>query len=745
VKLDRIEWKLGSGFVLLLALFSIDAWLANANLVAVADNQKRVVRSQSVIGEVHATLSALKDAETGQRGYLLSRQAPYLDPYRQGIQNIETHLSRLRDLTRDNLDQQTNVTLLHDAIRDKLQEMQSVLDTLELQGDVAARQRLLTSGGNEKMETARRLGEQVEAAEQRLLNIQEVRSERSEMTARLSFGISFAFSVLLLGGFFLTLNRSIVDRQRAADAVQEREARQRAMFESAMDAIVTIDFRGRVVEWNPVAATLFGRTREEALGRDMAELIIPPALRDRHRQGLARYLDEGFGPLLNKRIEMPALCADGTEIPIELAISPITQRGAPLFTAFIRDIRDRMRYEQERKRFEQETVAAKETAEAANRTKSQFLANMSHELRTPLNAIIGYSEMLIEDAAETAPESLPDVEKIHKAGKHLLALINDILDLSKVEAGKMTVYLEEFGVGELVRDIAATTRPIVEQNGNRLELVAGDDLGVMTADATKVRQNLLNLISNAAKFTHDGTVTLTVRRAPRDGVDGRVFEVADTGVGISAEQQARLFEPFSQADASTTRRYGGTGLGLAITRRFCALLGGSVNVESEIGRGSVFEMWLPAVAPAPVLRAPDRAAQVERANGAGVTGPTVLIIDDDAASRDLLRRAIAPEGFHVEGAASGEEGIRLARELRPAVIALDVAMPGMDGWEVLRELKGDSLLSAIPVMMLTMTEERNRALALGAAAYLSKPIDRAQLAALLCTYRDVRPVGGAKE
>jgi signal transduction histidine kinase len=238
---------------------------------------------------------------------------------------------------------------------------------------------------------------------------------------------------------------------------------------------------------------------------------------------------------------------------------------------------------------------AKEAAEAADRTKSQFLANMSHELRTPLNAIIGYSEMLQEMAQdEDQEEFIPDLQKITSAGKHLLELINDILDLSKIEAGKMTLSAETFDLAPLIEQVAATVHPLVQKNGNTLEVISAPDLGQMHADATRLRQCLLNLLSNASKFTDKGTITLKTDRQLYQGRDWLLFRVSDTGIGMTLEQLQKLFSRFSQADASTTRKYGGTGLGLAITKGFCQMMGGDVTVESEIGKGSTFTIYLPA-------------------------------------------------------------------------------------------------------------------------------------------------------
>jgi signal transduction histidine kinase/CheY-like chemotaxis protein len=370
-----------------------------------------------------------------------------------------------------------------------------------------------------------------------------------------------------------------------------------------------------------------------------------------------------------------------------------------------------------------ELLETRRAAEAANAAKSGFLASMSHELRTPLNAILGYSEMLQEDAADNGHEDMiPDLQKIQSAGRHLLTLINEVLDLSKIEAGKMELYLETVEVNKVVEDVATTVRPLVERNGNRLEIRVEGEPGSLRADATRLRQVLLNLLSNAAKFTERGVITLGVERE----ADAMVFRVSDTGIGMTAEQLGRLFEAFTQAEAATTSKYGGTGLGLALSRKFCQLMGGDVTVTSEPGIGSTFTARVPLQGAA----ADDLPAA---SIGAGTAG-TVLVIDDDAAARNILVRSLGKVGFRVVEAASGEAGLRLAVESRPDAITLDVVMPGMDGWAVLTRLKADPALADIPVIMLTIMDEKHLGFTLGAAEYLTKPINRQRLTAVIQKY-----------
>jgi signal transduction histidine kinase/CheY-like chemotaxis protein len=372
---------------------------------------------------------------------------------------------------------------------------------------------------------------------------------------------------------------------------------------------------------------------------------------------------------------------------------------------------------------------ARETADVANKAKSRFLANMSHELRTPLNAIIGYSEILEEEAQERSLDDLvPDLRKIHGAGRHLLQLINDILDLSKVEAGRMDLYLETFALRGMLDDVVSTIQPLVAQKDNKLVVDCPEDIGSIHADLTKLRQSLFNLLSNASKFTERGTVTLRVRTAYDDGRKWVRLAVQDSGIGMTPEQLARLFQPFTQADASTTRKYGGTGLGLTITKRFAELMGGSITVESTPGQGSTFTLILPAeVVAKPVTS--DHVALM-----AGPKG-LVLVIDDDPAMHDMVRRTLEKEGIAVIPALSGEEGLELARQLKPAVITLDVMMPGSDGWNVLRALKADPELAGIPVVMLTIIDDKNMGYSLGASEYLTKPVDRERLIRVIRRFR----------
>jgi urea ABC transporter urea binding protein len=417
-----------------------------------------------------------------------------------------------------------------------------------------------------------------------------------------------------------------------------------------------------------------------------------------------------------------------------------------------------------------ELEIAKDAAEAANRAKSTFLANMTHELRTPLNAILGYSELLQEEAQEFGEEDfVADLASINMAGKQLLSIISDILDISKIEAGKMTLFLETFQVSKLIEEVVTTVKPLATKNGNTLSVNYDNNLGMMRADATKVRQALLNLASNAAKFTDRGTITISVWQEegavlPIDNSVKQlsiqssfnqksiVFQVTDTGIGMTEDQMLKLFGAFSQADDSTTRKYGGTGLGLIISKKFCQMMGGDITVESEFQTGSTFTIRLPVVIRTekevardlepknqPCLNLEIDAIEAESKQKVRSISlepnAIVLVIDDDPDTRDLMTRCLSKEGFRVHSSASGEGGLQLAKELRPDAITLDVMMPSMDGWAVLSALKADPDLADIPVIMMTFLDDKNQGFELGAAEYLRKPLDYKLFVALLNKYQ----------
>ncbi len=534
---------------------------------------------------------------------------------------------------------------------------------------------------------------------------------------------------------------NVLERQKAEFAARQAETKYRSIFENAVEGIFQTTPEGCYLSANSALAEIYGYETVDKMLAELAnlnhQLYVEP---DRRAEFVAQF---GTRRQVSK-FESQIYRRDGSKIWIsENARSICDENGSVLYyEGTVTDITDR-------KHAESAMQSALEAAESANRAKSTFLANMSHELRTPLNAIIGYSEMLKEEAEELGScESVPDLEKIRTAGKHLLSMIDDILDISKIEAGRMDLYLETFEIHALIESAVATARPLVEKNGNTLEVYCPENLNTMHADMTKVRQVLLNLLSNAAKFTKNGRIAIGVEtikneqlRMKNQEVSSEIlisnseflsFRVSDTGIGMTQEQLQRVFQPFTQADASTTRKYGGTGLGLAISQRFCQMMAGSIEASSELGAGTTFTVLLPRAIKQPEIPNKVRdSTSTASANGVG----TVLVVDDDPISRDLIQRALARQGLHTEVAGGGEQALRLAKQLRPDAITLDVIMPGMDGWAVLSALKADPDLAEIPVILLSFVGNKSLGFALGASDYLTKPVDGKRLAALLNKYR----------
>lgn len=555
-----------------------------------------------------------------------------------------------------------------------------------------------------------------------------------------------AFSLLVLAMVIYVLiafARSLTKRQQSEIALQQAEEKYRTIFENAVDGIFQTTSQGHYISANPALASIYGYSSPEELIANLTNIGQQLYVDSNRRTQFMNLIQENDAV---SDFESQIYTKDGKVIWISESSHVVRDTNGTLlyYEGSVQDINDR-------KQVEEELHRAKEAAEAANSSKSQFLANMSHELRTPLNAIIGYSEMLQEEAEDLDQEDfIPDLQKIHAAGKHLLTLINDILDLSKIEAGRMELYIESFKIAGMVEDVVTTIRPLVEKNSNQLKVVCTQDLGSMQADLTKVRQSLFNLLSNACKFTQQGTITLTVSRGRDEEKmsntssssnsltteDWITFRVTDSGIGMTPEQISKLFQAFTQADGSTTRKYGGTGLGLAITKKLCQMMGGDVTVESVSVQGSTFTIQLPVK----VLDPKTQPTQLlpSKANPLPPGAKTVLVIDDDPTVHDLIQRFLSKEGFRVESALNGEEGLRKAHELQPDAITLDVMMQRMDGWSVLSSLKADPNLADIPVIMLTIVDNKNMGYALGASDYLTKPIERDRLSAILRKYQNER-------
>ncbi|ACA17939.1 multi-sensor hybrid histidine kinase [Methylobacterium sp. 4-46] len=839
-RLPRFARPRSRAALLAVLLLGVSFAAALLNYLSGTRAAAEAVRLNGVIAQSERVLSTLKDLETGLRGYILTGDGAYLDPYAAALTHIDPELDRLDGFDRDPDTRARRRRLIADqrayaarAVAARREQGPEAASALVRSGEgkrimdalrtltaavqdravadldrIAARERLrspllqvlvlasaLAAAGllarlailrrREGRRTAallagvlenapvglgfldrdltiRHMNRALESMSERGLGTgvgepiwallpslrdalaPKLAAARDEglVTANVEVGVptpSAPGSVRYFQMSFFPLRRDVDDRAARAEGVglvmsdvtlrklseartRESEERFRSLTEATSAIVWRTTPEGTFAQVTSEWTRFTGQTPEEAAGLGFLDAVHPEdraATRAAWEQAVATHALYAIEHRLRRH--------DGIYRHMEVRAVPILEKDGR-----VREWVGAHADTTARKEAELALEAAREAAEEANAAKSQFLANMSHELRTPLSAVIGYAEMLQEEMEDLGASALlPDMRKIEANARHLLGLINDVLDISKIEAERMEVYAEDFDVAATLQDVGATVGSLIAKKDNALVLDLAEGLGRAHTDVTKLRQCLINLLSNAAKFTEGGRIVLSAERLRRDGRDRLRFRVADTGIGMSAEQQARLFERFTQADASTTRRFGGTGLGLAITRAFVEMLGGAIAVESRAGEGTTFTIELPvryraeaeagedeadAAAPAP-------AAEAAREAG----GDLVLVIDDDPATRDLLARFLRRDGFRVAAAPDGRAGLDQARALRPRVILLDVTMPRMDGWEVLRALRADPDLAATPVIMVTVLDEQNLAFSLGATDYLHKPVAWKQL------------------
>jgi PAS domain S-box-containing protein len=513
-----------------------------------------------------------------------------------------------------------------------------------------------------------------------------------------------------------------LEREKAANVAAKAERRFRDLLEAAPDSIIEVDREGRIMLANAVSEKMFGYTREELLGRPM-EILVPDRFRGTHQQHRKNYLQNPQTRPMGSGLELQAQRKDGSRFPVEISLSPVTGAEGMRVTAVIRDVTERRRAEEQIRamhdRFTAELTATNQQlemrnreVERANRLKSDFLASMSHELRTPLHTIIGFAELLREEIEGALSEKQRRfLGHIHQDALHLLELINDILDLSKIEAGRLELRLEDFDAAQALDEVMASIRPLAISKNLSVESRVPEGIR-LKADRVRYKEVLYNLLSNAVKFT------------PAQGriwVDGSADQgfatiaVNDTGIGLPAEERESIFAKFYQAAATTKGIREGTGLGLAITKRLVEQHGGSIWLESELGKGSRFAFTLPLATVEPEI-AP--LGEPEREND----GPLILIVEEERAAQELLAGYLEPQGYRTATAGSYDQALRKALELRPAAITLDLIMAGQTGWRILQELRRNPKTASIPVIVLSVLEERKSAIALGANEYLTKPV-----------------------
>jgi len=537
--------------------------------------------------------------------------------------------------------------------------------------------------------------------------------------------IAVLLGQVLLGGLVL-MARSQRQRREAERSLLEREEATRGILEAAADAFVSIDLGGVVRTWSAQSQALFGWTSEQACGTSLGELIVPPALRGRHAAGLLRLVTTGTPTILGQRTQLTALHRDGHEFPVELVIWQSEAGGTVSFNAFVHDISDR-------KRHEAQLATARDEALEASRAKSDFLAVMSHELRTPMNGVMGMTSLLL--GTTLSPQQRDYAETVRTSADSLLGLLNDVLDLSKVEADMLELEVLDFDLHPVVRDVVHLMDAGAQEKGIALTADIDDDVRLaLCGDPARLRQVLLNLVGNAVKFTETGSVRLRVLAGSPRGADTDTdlllrFEVTDTGIGIAPQACDRLFEAFSQADASTTRNYGGTGLGLAISKSLVALFGGKIGVDSEVGVGSTFWFTAHFLAGAPSVA---EAAQTYVPKPPPATPGLVLVVDDNATNQKIAVRMLETLGHRADVAASGVEAVRACAQVPYDLVLMDCRMPFMDGYEATVTIraaeKGGRRTPIVAMTASAMAADRQRCLDVGMDDYLSKPVRVADIA-----------------
>ena len=508
--------------------------------------------------------------------------------------------------------------------------------------------------------------------------------------------------------------RDISETKRAAEALRTSEARKAAFFRTALDCIISIDHEGQVLEFNPAAEQTFGYREDEIVGQELAALIIPPAIRDQHRRGLANYLVTGKGPVLDHRLELTGMRSDGTELPVELTVTRILLDGPPVFTAHVRDITDRKELENQLRQY----IA---DLSEADRRKDEFLAMLAHELRNPL-AAIGYAMQLLSSSPDQASVA---TEITQRQVGQLSHLIDDLLDVSRITTNRIQLRKEPVDAGELVSRAVVTARPAIEQHYHRLVVDVASQEMPLFADPTRIEQVIVNLLANAAKYTPEGG-EISVKVYPED--EHAVIKVKDSGIGIPREMLTRVFELFTQVEPTLDRAQGGLGIGLTIVRHLTEMHGGTVSATSEgLGKGTEFSVRLPL-------------SQIRAATTVPVATPTirpglrVLVVEDNVDTARTMSLLLQQLGCATQEVHEGPPVVDAAKSFKPDAILLDVGLPGLDGYQIARLIRQTPELSQVRLIAVTgygQQQDRERSINAGFDYHLVKPVQFDSLIAIL--------------
>jgi PAS domain S-box-containing protein len=710
--------KVKAGSIIALALVATVGAASLTSIHRFMQTSRELGRTHEVLRHIQSMLFQLTDAENAHQSYLLTDHAEFLGSYDTAAAAVHTQIRVLRERTLDDSAQQQRLAVIAEQAARRLALMNELAARRRAGTGDAALENVLTAHGQALMDSVRVVARVLESAElERLFESTREVARRGRIAFLIIAGGGiFAFLIVL--GSALVIQRDYTERRRAEFALRNSETLLSQFMENLPIGVVVVDAQSRLRFANNSAIDMVGPS--VLIETDGRPLPL-------YRIGELRPYPDADNPLAralagNTSIVHDAeVRTDGREFPVEIAAAPIFDaRGRISYAiATFSDVTERRRAEEALRR-------AKEAAEAASRTKSDFLARMSHELRTPLNSVIGFANILMKNRSGTLrQQEMAYLDRILENGKHLLLLINDILDLSKIEAGKVEIEVAPTDLGEAVRRVVAQLEEHVHQHRVELRTVIPAALEPVTTDAVRLRQILLNLVGNALKFTERGFIEVRIETDGNDPAPARIV-VEDTGIGIPEDRLEAIFDAFEQAESSTTRKYGGTGLGLPISRALCELLGFALSVRSQFGVGTAFTVDLqPSMQAAPTdsarpLLASTLLPRIERDR-------LVLIVDDHADSRILLTHYVEDFGCRAIATHSAESAITLARELKPDLITLDLMMPGMNGWDLLSELKSDPALATIPVVVVSIVAQESRASLLGAIDLVEKPVDRETL------------------
>jgi PAS domain S-box-containing protein len=728
---QTIEDKIKIGIGIVVVVLLVNGWLSYRAARTLLNNEQEVTHSYQVLENLETVLSTLKDAETGERGYIITGEVQYLEPYQSAIGQIDSHLQKLKQLTADDPRQQARLPVLQRKIAARLDTLKDGI-ALRSAGDAEGARQLVASGlGKQMMDDLRQFMDTMENEENQLLSQRMEESRTSRRDALLTFVVAniVALSFLVVTG--VVIMRSVLDRQRTENRIYEQRQLLEVTLSSIADAVISCDNNGRITFLNPIAERVTGWNQDEARGQSLTKVfqIVNEDTRLTVDNPALRAIREGaIVGLANHTV---LVRRDGGEVPIDDSGAPIKTADGRILGAVVifRDISERRRAERERAQLLAAERAAREQAEAASRTKDEFLAILSHELKTPLTAVFGWIQLLRTRDME-APTKEKALDVIDRNLRIQNQLINDLLDVSQIITGKLNIHPENVDPIDIVKATIETVRPSAEAKGIALGFEGSTDPIVLNVDPARLQQIVWNLLSNAVKFTpKGGSVTVRLRQQG----DELSIEVHDSGEGISPDFLPLVFDRFTQADASKTRFHGGLGLGLALARQLVELHGGRIQAKSAgRGKGSTFTVTLPL--PGTRIKIPaGSASSIEPQSRASLKGVRVLLAEDEIDTRELIAHVLQGHGASVAQAGSADEALREFLASVPDVIISDIGMPDTDGYALLAMIQSRTLKlpPAIALTAYTSTADRDRALRSGFHVHLKKPIEPAQLVSVV--------------